>query len=134
MKGSSKGGGASAHGTERVRQRLGLPAKAVDRAVRNALARGTKRTEFSGSLRRYLDLLWHKGRERNAADNIIVYGQIIYLFAGDLLVTTWPLPPKYRNRKAVLERTHAEVTDGGSLEEDETLPAECGFEGAEEAS
>lgn len=85
----------STHAHERVRGRLGLPAKAVERTVQNALIRGQKRTQFTGSLRRYLDLLWHRGIERAAATDIIVYGDIVYLFKGATLVTTWPLPSKY---------------------------------------
>lgn len=84
----------SAHGHDRVQQRLGLPSKAVDRNVANALARGRKRTDFSGDTRKYLDKLWQKGRATNAAVDILVYGSVVYLFKGTILVTTWPLPAR----------------------------------------
>jgi len=89
------------HGGLRVRQRLGLPAKATQRMVDNALTRGKDRTFFSGSLRRYLDALWHNSRSLGAANRIIVYGNNIFLFAEDTLITTWALPPRFMGRKAL---------------------------------
>jgi hypothetical protein len=118
----SRDGFASSHGVERIRGRLGLPAKAVERTVNNALARGQKRTEFSGSLRRYLDRLWHRGRELNAAENIIVYGNTIYLFAGTLLVTAWPLPQKYSNAS----KRHGKDGNAKGLAQAGKVPPSCG--------
>lgn len=101
-----------------MRSRLGLPARATERAAANALVRGIKRTKFSGNLRRYLDALYHKGKRENSAQNIIVYGDVVYLFAGDILVTTWPLPSRFRGYK---RKNNAEVSDREGEEGDQGI-------------
>lgn len=83
----------------RVKKRLGLPTKAIPRQVNNAYSRGRKREEFKGPIRKYLDFLWYKGRNTQAATDIIVYGNAIFLFAGRILVTSWPLPARFRRTK-----------------------------------
>ena len=85
----------TSHGEQRIRERLGLPVRAIKRAADNALVRGTPRTKFKGGLRRYLDMLLEKGKLSNAATDIKVYGGNIFLFAGEYLVTTWPVPAKF---------------------------------------
>ena len=87
------------HGEKRIRKRLGLPVRATGRLAAAALAKGRKRTDYSGALRRYLDMLYHKGRGMNGAQNIVVYNDYVFLFAGETLITTWALPPKFRGRK-----------------------------------
>lgn len=93
------GGDYSSHGAERIRGRLGLPAKAVERQVGNALARGMKREKFKGPLRQYLDKLWRKGLAMQSATNIVVYQDNVFLFAGSVLVTAWPLPGRFLDGK-----------------------------------
>lgn len=85
----------TAHGEERLRKRIGIPARATERSARNAKVRGKKRTEFSGPVRRYLDKLHYRGKLENKATDIVVYGQVIYLFAGEYLLTCWRLPNKF---------------------------------------
>lgn len=121
----SKAGGTpdirtTTHGDLRVKQRLGLPAKAVAREVANAYARGIRREKFTGIFRKYLDKLHMKGVNTNTATDIIVHGNHIYLFAGTVLVTNWPVPKEYR---AGLEkgRKNAKVHDLSDGEEVEVL-------------
>jgi hypothetical protein len=89
---SSKDGGVkvSVHAERRIRERLKLPITAAKRAAENAKARGKPRTTFKGRFRRYLDHLHRKGQDLQAGAEIIVYGEGIYLFAGDTLVTIYP--------------------------------------------
>lgn len=90
----------SRHGDDRVRERLGLPRKAVEREAAKALEHGRPRTEFSGSFRRYLDALFHQGEYRAA--EMRVHNQYLFLFASDhTLITAWLLPVKWRRRKAI---------------------------------
>lgn len=84
------------HADLRVRKRLGVPRKAVDRQVAKALAEGATHADFSGAMRRYLDHVFLKERRAN---NIRVHAGHIYLFAGNSLITCWPLPSKLRNAK-----------------------------------
>lgn len=89
----------STHGGKRIAQRLGLPDCALERQTSNALARGIKREKFRGPLRKYLDWLWRKGQYQQAATDIKVYNDNIYLFAGPVLVTAWPMPSEYMEVK-----------------------------------
>lgn len=81
------------HGKKRVRERNGLPKKAVLASVDRALKKGLKREELSGSLRRYADSLYWQGEFKGK--NIIVYGNMIYIFDRMVLITTFAVPRKY---------------------------------------
>lgn len=93
------GGKSTTHSMKRVTGRFGLPDAAVDRQVMNALARGTKREKFYGPVRKYLDHLYRKGCNMQSATDIIVYNDNIYLFAGSILVTAWPMPNGLRDHE-----------------------------------
>jgi hypothetical protein len=82
----------SSHGVIRGKGRFGLSDKAFERTVANARARGKKRECFYGPMRKYLDHLWRKGIRTQAATDIFVYNDAIFLFAGTILVTAWPVP------------------------------------------
>jgi hypothetical protein len=82
----------SSHGAIRGLGRFGLSDKAFERTVANARARGKKRECFYGPMRKYLDHLWRKGLRTQAATDIYVYNDAIFLFAGAILVTAWPVP------------------------------------------
>jgi hypothetical protein len=69
------------HAEHRTRERVGIPKKAVRRAAAKALTQGIKRTDTEGGLRRYLDWLYWRGN--GGADNIVVYGDKVYLFNDD---------------------------------------------------
>ncbi|USN15554.1 hypothetical protein KIKIMORA_04360 [Brevundimonas phage vB_BpoS-Kikimora] len=90
----------SAHVTEhaelRARKRMGIPRKAVQRQAETALEQGAPPKAFSGSFRRYLDGLYLSERK---ATNIRVHGGNLYLFAGESLLTCWPVPQRYRSSK-----------------------------------
>lgn len=81
------------HGAERVRERLGVPKRAVARRAALALERGRPREDFSGSFRKYLDA---KFRLHHVADNMRVFGNHLFLFQGDILITAWTIPLCFR--------------------------------------
>lgn len=84
----------SRHGEQRSRERLGVPKRAVARMADAALKTGAKHSDFSGSMRRYLDGVF---LEHGKPNNMRVYNQHLFLFSGETLITVWPVPPKYRN-------------------------------------
>ncbi|MNJ94828.1 hypothetical protein D3C87_125310 [compost metagenome] len=81
------------HGFERFRERHGLSRDAAERLCKKALELGLKRENAPGRLKDYLDYLWNKNR---TANNIRVYGEFIYIFSGETLITTWVLPQEYK--------------------------------------
>lgn len=84
------------HADLRVRKRLGLPRKAVEKKVREALLNGATHFQFAGSFRRYLDKVYLTER---AATNMRVHAGYLFLFNANDLITCWPLPSKYRGVK-----------------------------------
>lgn len=85
------------HGKKRIKQRAGLPKKAVQASVDRAFIDGLDRTEFSGSLRKYMDFLYHQEDDNHKYRNkcIKIYGNMIYIFDRMVLITTFPLPRKF---------------------------------------
>lgn len=82
----------SRHGDKRVRERIGIPRKAVAKLSSEALAQGRGQNDFKGSFRKYLDWL---GREYLTAP--LVHNGYIWIFSHDKLVTVYPVPNKFRN-------------------------------------
>ena len=80
---------------------MGVPKKAVGRLAQAALAGGIRRKDTTGSLRRYLDYVYHYNE---TADNIRVYAEKVWIFAGDTLITVLDLPSKYKGRANELGR------------------------------
>ena len=88
------------HGNSRVRERMGIPKKAVARMVEKAATEGRSPNEFSGRFRRYLDGLFLK---HHKATNIRVYGQYIFLFNTTMeLITAWPFPAGFKNKHKLM--------------------------------
>ncbi len=88
----------SKHAFKRVRKRLGLPKKSAETLVRDAQAKGIRQVQVSGSLRRYLDHFQHNN---GVADRAVIYREYVFALRGQTLVTVYPLPTKYRGRKAL---------------------------------
>jgi transposase InsO family protein len=85
------------HGETRIRERMGLPKKTAAKRAARAMESGTERTEFAGSLRRYLDWVWHRS---DGPCRVLVHNGFVFIERGGIVATMWQLPPKYRNRKA----------------------------------
>lgn len=90
------------HAEHRTRERVGIPKKAVRRAAAKAITQGVKRTETYGGLRRYLDWLYWRGN--GEANNIVVYGDKVYLFGNDTLITVLNVPTPHMKQAARMMR------------------------------
>lgn len=84
------------HGELRVRKRMGLPRKAVEKMAQTALEIGSRHGHFSGSFRRYLDGVYLYQR---TANNLRVYAGYVFLFDDADLITCWNVPGKFRKVK-----------------------------------
>lgn len=81
------------HALERGGERLGLSKPALQKMADLALRDGIRHREARGSFGRYLDRLFLVERRAN---NMRVYGEHIFLFSGERLITIFHLPPKYK--------------------------------------
>ena len=82
------------HARDRLKERCGLPKKALDRNARNALDKGISHSECVGSLKKYLDYLYLSHKNGN---NIKIYNNHVYIFFVDRLVTVLTLPNTYKD-------------------------------------
>jgi hypothetical protein len=85
-----------------MRKRCG---KSMDRLADIAFEKGLTHAETSGSLHAYLTSLYFYN---GTADNIRIYGDKVYIFCNQVLVTVLDLPNKYKNavRKLMDRREH----------------------------
>ena len=81
------------HAQKRIRERVGLPKRAVEKNAERALKKGIKHSQLSGRVKKFVDALYFKYQ---TANNIRIYENSVYLFAGGILITVIDLPQKYR--------------------------------------
>ena len=79
----------SNHAEKRIRERVGLKKKCVDKNAEKALEKGLKHSDVRGRLKKYMDKIYLSGRNVN---NARIYHHFVYLFHDNLLITVVPLP------------------------------------------
>lgn len=82
-----------------------IPRRAVERTAAIALAEGMTRAQARGALREWLD---GKVERHPDGDNIRIHGENLWIFAGDILLTCYPLPAEHRR---AANRQRAKLTD-----------------------
>lgn len=80
------------HSRDRMKERCGANKSSMDKIAKTALDQGIRHEDTAGSLHRYLDHLY---LQRNRANNLRIYGDKVYLFYDDSLITVLQLPQKY---------------------------------------
>lgn len=73
---------------------MGVPKSAVKKLAVKARNQGVERVETHGSLRRYLDSVYHYN---DNSTHIYVWSEKVFIFADSALITVLNLPPRYRN-------------------------------------
>jgi hypothetical protein len=81
------------HGKHRIHKRCGIKSKGAERLAKIAFERGLTHAETTGSLNGYLTRLYMYNRQAN---NIRLYGDKVYVFCDETLVTVLDTPLKYR--------------------------------------
>jgi hypothetical protein len=81
------------HSDLRIFDRVGGKKKGNQRIANKALTNGISLNETTGKLRRYLDKQKFQGDCH--ANNIMLYGNGIYLFDDNVLITVLTLPSEY---------------------------------------
>jgi hypothetical protein len=80
------------HGKNRMIERCKIKPKSVERLAQIAFDKGLTMSDVSGSLYGYIaSLCGYNGH----ADNIRLYGDKIYIFCGNVLVTIYDTPKIY---------------------------------------
>lgn len=77
------------HAYKRAKERLKWSRRTLDRMVKRAYLKGIKCADTKGRLNRYIKQLHFKN---GVANNMRIYGQNIFLFKDDLLITLYRMP------------------------------------------
>ena len=81
------------HAYDRVRERVGLPKRAVERLARTAMQRGRTSDEFNGFMALYLDRV----QDRHNPDAVVkVFRGYMWLFCDNRLLTVIQIPKDLR--------------------------------------
>lgn len=86
------------HACKRARQRLSWNASTLERMSVKAFELGLKRKNTRGRLKKYLDKLWN---DHKKANNVRLYGETLFVFSNNLLITVWHLPTELRRSAKV---------------------------------
>lgn len=81
------------HAEIRMKERLGLRKKAIQRMAQRAFESGFRRRDTKGRLKRYLDASYSLHGKGN---QVRVYGDFIYIFHSWTLITVLNLPSDLR--------------------------------------
>jgi len=84
----------TAHAKERMKERCKIKARSIERLARIAFEKGMNPSDFSGALHGYLMSLYEFNHQAN---NLRLYGDKIYIFCDDVLVTVYDTPKRFLN-------------------------------------
>ena len=86
------------HAYDRMKERLGWNRKAAARMAKKAFEEGVEHKDTVGSLHRYLDYVY---LGHCNANQMRIYGEALFIFYGNRLITVYALPTKYRRKKYI---------------------------------
>jgi len=90
------------HAEERGDQRLGLNHKGLEHLAQHALEKGISASMVKGKMKKYFDFLYLS--HNNVANNIRIFGEFVYIFKGEILITIINLPNEHKNYKKYLKK------------------------------
>ncbi|HLO37370.1 MAG TPA: hypothetical protein VK173_02660 [Lacibacter sp.] len=77
------------HAYDRSKERLGWDKKATNRSAMKAYVAGKQHKRLPVALKKYIDGLY---LQKETCNNIRIYGEVVFLFADNRLVTLYQLP------------------------------------------
>ena len=82
----------SIHAEERIRKRLGVKRKAVQKYAEDAVKKGKLMKDFKGRLKKYYE--W-SCIEYKSGNKSILFNNHIWVIQDDRLITVFPLPNRF---------------------------------------
>ena len=86
------------HGEKRLKERCGVPKRAVQRNAQTAYEKGLNYENATGKLKKYID----SKNESTQITDVRIWNGNVYVFFGEALLTVYPLPKKYTKREIQL--------------------------------
>lgn len=80
------------HAYDRAKERFKWNTKTVNKMALKALKEGTEHHETKGKFKKYISSLWARNEVCN---NIRIYGENLYLFTDNILITLYRCPQEY---------------------------------------
>lgn len=81
------------HAYERAKERLNFSKGVLEKMAKKAFKDGIKHKETKGNLNKYVTGIWFRYKHSN---NVRIYGEVIFFFAGNILITLYQLPNNLR--------------------------------------
>lgn len=81
------------HAYQRAKERLSFSSGTLDRIAPKAFFGGIRHKDTKGKVNRYITKLWNNNK---AINNIRVYGEVIFLFNDNVLVTLYQIPNEFK--------------------------------------
>jgi hypothetical protein len=96
------------HAYDRAKERIGIPDRATERIAPRAFQEGIGIADAKGTLRSYLAYTYAKYK---TARNIRIWGEKVWIFNDEQLITVYALPRIYRRsaQKLLERKREAEV-------------------------
>lgn len=91
----------TAHAQQRLKERCGLQKKSKERIAAKVFEKGLSIEETNGSIRKWMTMVFYNNTNVN---NIRLYGDKIYLFADQTLITVLFVPKHLRTRVSQLSQ------------------------------
>jgi len=79
------------HAYEKAKERLNWKGKVLDKMAQKAFDKGIQHKDTKGTLKKYITKLWFNYKHCN---NVRIYGENIYFFCGEKLITLYRLDTK----------------------------------------
>lgn len=95
----------SNHAEKRLKERAGLNKKASIRMAQKAFDNGITMSGDKGSFNKWLAYIAHKGYDPKIYSNIRIYGEFMYIFNGDTLVTVLDVPQQRKKTALAKQKT-----------------------------
>lgn len=81
------------HAYDRAKQRFSWKPDVLDKMAKKAFIEGIQHKELKSKLHKYITKIWFKHRSCN---NVRIYGENIFFFSNNILITTYQLPNDLR--------------------------------------
>lgn len=81
------------HAYSRAKERLSMSRSSFLKLSERAFLSGIKHSDTAGNLKKWIDKTWFSHKNAN---NVRIYGEVFFLFSGNLLITVYQVPNNLR--------------------------------------
>ena len=94
------------HAEDRLKERAGFNQKAANRMAQKALDNGITHGDVTGQLKKWLDRKYFAYKNAN---NMRIYGEELYIFNEDVLITVFHIPQHLKKQALACQKKKREM-------------------------